>query len=68
MEYIKRIVDDIIELKLQVTGGIVIRGPKWCGKTRTAMEFAKSNSLIQTSQAMLEQANQLPQGILQLLR
>ncbi len=31
------------------------------------MEFTKNNILIQASQAMLAQANQLPQGVLQLL-
>jgi len=32
------------------------------------MEFTKNTILIQASQAMLAQANQLPQGVLQLLR
>ena len=41
-EYKKRIVDDIIEEKLETTGAVVIKGPKWCGKTRTAKEYAKS--------------------------
>ena len=42
MDYIKRIVDKAIEEKLQVMGCIVVRGPKWCGKTTTANQFAKS--------------------------
>jgi flagellin len=32
------------------------------------MDFTKNNILVQASQAMLAQANQLPQGVLQLLR
>ena len=32
------------------------------------MEFTKNNILSQAAQAMLAQANQLPQGVLQLLR
>jgi flagellin len=32
------------------------------------MEFTKNNILLQASQAMLAQSNQLPQGVLQLLR
>jgi flagellin len=32
------------------------------------MEFTKQNILNQAAQAMLAQANQLPQGVLQLLR
>lgn len=35
---------------------------------REMMEFTKNNILSQASQAMLAQANQLPQGVLQLLR
>ena len=42
MEYLKRIIDKNIEEKLAVMGCVVIRGPKWCGKTTTAKEFAKS--------------------------
>ncbi len=32
------------------------------------MQFTKNNILTQASQSMLAQANQLPQGVLQLLR
>ena len=32
------------------------------------MEFTKNNILTQAAQAMLAQANQMPQGVLQLLR
>src|SRR5690606_38488488 len=32
------------------------------------MEFTKNNILTQAAQAMLAQANQVPQGVLQLLR
>ena len=42
MEYIKRIVDEKIKQKLKITGAIVLRGPKWCGKTTTAKQFAAS--------------------------
>ncbi|MEG1008716.1 MAG: DUF4143 domain-containing protein [Clostridia bacterium] len=42
MKYLKRIIDDIIEEKLQTTGGVVIKGPKWCGKTTTSKVHAKS--------------------------
>lgn len=45
--YIPRIIDDIVNNKLQVTGAVVIKGPKWCGKTRTAKKFAKSNIDLQ---------------------
>ena len=42
MQYIKRITDKEIEKKLRTTGDVVIKGPKWCGKTTTAEQFAKS--------------------------
>lgn len=42
MEYYKRIVDSEIENKLSFMGAILIRGPKWCGKTTSAKRFAKS--------------------------
>lgn len=42
MEYIKRIVDEEIKHKLSVMGAVLIKGPKWCGKTTTAKQIAKS--------------------------
>lgn len=41
-EYIKRICDDELELKLEAFGAIHVVGPKWCGKTTTAKQFSKS--------------------------
>ena len=41
-EYIKRICDSELELKLEAFGAVHIVGPKWCGKTTTAKQFAKS--------------------------
>jgi len=42
MTYIKRIIDKTISEKMQVMGCLVVKGPKWCGKTTTAEQFAKS--------------------------
>lgn len=42
MNYIKRIVDKDISDKLSITGAVVIKGPKWCGKTTSAKRIAKS--------------------------
>lgn len=41
-DYIKRICDSELELKLEAFGAVHIVGPKWCGKTTTAKQFAKS--------------------------
>lgn len=40
--YKKRIADDILTRKLEGKGAVVIEGPKWCGKTTTAEQFAAS--------------------------
>lgn len=42
MEYIKRIVDEAIKDKLKTTGAVLIKGPKWCGKTTSAKQISKS--------------------------
>lgn len=41
-DYKTRIVDNILKEKLESKGAVVIEGPKWCGKTTTAMEVAGS--------------------------
>ncbi len=40
--YYPRIADDLLRDKLSHAGAVVIRGPKWCGKTRTALQQCKS--------------------------
>jgi uncharacterized protein len=42
MPYYSRIVESDIERKLKATGALLIKGPKSCGKTETAKQFAKS--------------------------
>ena len=41
-EYKKRIADKILEKKLKGKGAVLIEGAKWCGKTTTAEQIAKS--------------------------
>jgi uncharacterized protein len=42
MHYIKRLIEaDLLE-KLAASGAVLIKGPKSCGKTETAKQFAKS--------------------------
>lgn len=45
--YMKRVCDNILALELQAAGAVLIEGPKWCGKSRTAMEMAKSAVMMQ---------------------
>ncbi len=40
--YRNRIADDILKRKLEGKGAVLIEGPKWCGKTTTAEQFAAS--------------------------
>ncbi len=41
-DYIPRICDEELLLKLEAFGAVHVVGPKWCGKTTTAKRFAKS--------------------------
>lgn len=45
--YYKRIADDILELKLRAFGAVNVVGPKWCGKTSTSLQKAKSFIMLQ---------------------
>ena len=40
--YKKRIADRLLKEKLEYIGAVVIKGPKWCGKTTTAEQIAGS--------------------------
>ncbi|MHC1731323.1 MAG: ATP-binding protein [Bacteroidales bacterium] len=42
MSYISRIIEDEIKAKLNASGAVLIRGPKACGKTETALRLASS--------------------------
>lgn len=46
-KYIKRIADEILDERLCSSGAVLIEGPKWCGKTRTALEKSKSHLFMQ---------------------
>lgn len=42
MAYLKRTADVVLKERLEAFGAILIVGPKWCGKTTTAEQVAKS--------------------------
>ena len=44
--YKKRIIDNIVETYLQVSGAVCIEGPKWCGKTWTSSYHSNSEFLV----------------------
>lgn len=47
MEYLPRVADTLLQDKLSHAGAVCIRGPKWCGKTSTALQRAKSALFLQ---------------------
>jgi predicted AAA+ superfamily ATPase len=66
VKYIARTIDATIKLKLQVTGAVVIKGPKWCGKTTSAKQFAKSVLDLQNTKT-LERNRQIAENDISLL-
>jgi len=67
MEYLKRIADNQLKLRLEAFGAVQIKGPKWCGKTTTAEMQAKSAIKMQdpdTREGYLAVANTKPSILL----
>ena len=67
-KYKHRIADSILERKVLGKGAVLIEGPKWCGKTTTAKQMAKSILDLGDS-SVLMQSSQLieisPQALLE---
>ncbi len=66
--YFPRVIDDVLKKRLSMIGAILIVGPKWCGKTTTAMQY--SNSVLQLQdpdnrQSYLELAQIKPSKLLE---
>lgn len=47
MRYLHRIADDVLKERLEAFGAVLVEGPKWCGKTTTSQQIAKSVIKIQ---------------------
>lgn len=45
-KYRQRINDKVLDRKLKSIGAVLIEGPKWCGKTTTAEQFAKTTIYV----------------------
>ena len=45
--YVPRLADRVIEKALSAFGGVLIEGPKFCGKTTTSKQFANSVAYLQ---------------------
>lgn len=57
-EYKPRIADKLLKRKLAGKGAVLLEGPKWCGKTTTAEQIAKSK-LYMSETGKVEQNKQL---------
>ena len=47
--YMSRVCDEVLDLELSAAGAVLIEGPKWCGKSRTAEQKARSAVYMQDS-------------------
>lgn len=68
MEYLYRTADRLLKDNLEAFGAVLIEGPKWCGKTTTAEQQAKSILRLQdpdTREAYLTTANIKPSLLLE---
>lgn len=58
--YKNRVVDALLERKLQGKGAVLVEGPKWCGKTTTSARMAQSvlklgdTSVLRSSRQLAE--------------
>ncbi len=65
--YKPRIVDEMLKRRLKAMGAVLIQGPKWCGKTTTAEQQAKSVLYMDDPDSMsqnLQLANISPKNLL----
>ena len=52
--YKSRIADTVLAGKLSYMGAVLVRGPKWCGKTTTCEQIAKSAIYMDDSELMAQ--------------
>ena len=67
-EYKPRIADGLLSEKLSYMGAVLVRGAKWCGKTTTARQIAKSSVFLADARkgaANRQLAQQRPDRLLQ---
>lgn len=67
-KYRNRVVDAILQEKLEGKGAVLIEGPKWCGKTTTAEQIAKSVLYMDDPQSKEQNVNMAALNPKRLLR
>lgn len=68
MDYLFRMVDSLLKSNLETFGATLVEGPKWCGKTTTCKQLAKSVLELQdpdTLEVALQNARVKPSLLLQ---
>ncbi|MDY0103785.1 MAG: DUF4143 domain-containing protein [Lentimicrobium sp.] len=65
VHYYPRICDNVLSRKLQLTGATLIVGPKWCGKTETALQASRSVIYIQSDPQYKETGKIMPSLLLE---
>ena len=66
--YYERVYDDLLSFRLRSKGAVLIEGPKWCGKTTTAVQHAASVLYMQdpeTREQNMKMAEIRPRILLQ---
>ena len=53
-QYKRRIVDQLLAERLEEVGAVLIEGPKWCGKTTTALQQARSMVMLANPEVLLQ--------------
>jgi len=59
--YQPRVIDMLLQESLAASGAVWLQGPKWCGKTWTALQVARSSVMMQDPD---ESANYLQQAMI----
>ena len=67
-EYKKRVADKLLEKKLKSKGAVLIQGAKWCGKTTTCEQIAKSAIYMDDPELMEQHRNYASINVKDLLR
>lgn len=54
INYKSRIADEMLSRLLRSSGAVLIQGPKWCGKSTTALQVAKSKVMMALPEVLRE--------------
>ena len=68
MAYFKRTADTVLDNLLEAFGAVLIEGPKWCGKTTTCEQIAKSAIYMDDPELMEQNRNYASINVRDLLR